>query len=103
MWTLIALFLGFLVSASPASGQMAEDLEERIPALMTQAGIPGLSAALIEGGSVTWTGAFGTRDIDTGAPVSDETVFEAASLSKPVVAYLTLKLASRGLIDLDSP
>ncbi|MEM1057184.1 MAG: serine hydrolase domain-containing protein, partial [Bacteroidota bacterium] len=47
--------------------------------------------------------AFGTRDIDTGAPVSDETVFEAASLSKPVVAYLTLKLASRGLIDLDSP
>jgi CubicO group peptidase (beta-lactamase class C family) len=103
MRTLSALLVGFLLLAVPVNGQTAEDLEERIPDLMAQAGITGLSAALIEDGSVTWTGAFGTRDIGTGALVTDETVFEAASLSKPVVAYLTLKLAARGVIDLDAP
>ncbi|GAB5536738.1 MAG: hypothetical protein Rubg2KO_29870 [Rubricoccaceae bacterium] len=70
---------------------------------MAQAEIPGLSAALIEEGRVTWTGAFGLRDVDTGALVTNETIFEAASLSKPVIAYLALRLVARGEIDLDVP
>jgi CubicO group peptidase (beta-lactamase class C family) len=70
---------------------------------MEEAGIPGLSAAWVEGGQVAWTGAFGVRDATTGTPVTDETVFEAASLSKPVVAYVAMRLVARGELDLDIP
>ncbi|HSR43568.1 MAG TPA: serine hydrolase domain-containing protein, partial [Longimicrobiales bacterium] len=64
---------------------------------------PGISAALVEDGRVTWTGAFGARSAATGEPVTDGTVFQAASLSKPVFAYVVLRLAERGVLDLDRP
>jgi CubicO group peptidase (beta-lactamase class C family) len=40
---------------------------------------------------------------ETGAPVTGETVFEAASLSKPVFAYAVMRLVERGEFDLDEP
>ena len=45
----------------------------------------------------------GVRDIETGEPVTPETVFDAASLTKPMVAYAVLQLADAGVIDLDQP
>lgn len=50
-----------------------------------------------------WHGAFGVTNVDSGKPVDEKTIFEAASLSKPVFAYLVLKLIARGELDLDSP
>lgn len=78
-------------------------LEKEIPRLMREAEIPGLSVAVVRDGKLYWSGAFGVRDVATGAPVRRDTVFAAASLSKPVVAYIVLRLADRGTIDLDRP
>jgi CubicO group peptidase (beta-lactamase class C family) len=71
--------------------------------LMESAGIPGISLAVVEGGSLGGTLALGVRDTGTGAPVTDSTVFEAASLSKPVTAYVALRLVDEGALDLDRP
>jgi CubicO group peptidase (beta-lactamase class C family) len=79
------------------------EIEERIPALLDSAGIPGLSIAVLEDGAVAWTGAFGVRNSADREPVGPETVFEAASLSKPVFAYGLLRLVDRGGFDLDRP
>jgi CubicO group peptidase (beta-lactamase class C family) len=77
-------------------------LEQTIPYLMKEANIPGLSIAVIRDSKV-WTRGFGVTNSETKAPVNDNTVFEAASLTKPVFAYAVLKLVDSGKLDLDTP
>src|SRR5215475_4594580 len=83
--------------------RIAGRLESDVPVLMKAADVPGLSIALVRNGNVAWVRAFGVKDSKSKAPVTDETVFEAASLSKPVFAYAVLKLVDAGQIDLDKP
>jgi len=78
-------------------------LEKQIPALMERAGIPGMSIALIRDGEVVWSRGFGVKNSKTGEPVKDDTVFEAASLTKPFFAYMAMKLVEDGKLDLDKP
>jgi len=78
-------------------------LRQRIPELMRQAGVQGVQIAVIGGGTTAWHASFGLANADSKAPVTDASVFEAASLSKPVFAYAVLTLVDAGLIDLDTP
>jgi CubicO group peptidase (beta-lactamase class C family) len=78
-------------------------LERKVPELMKEGTVPGLSLALIRGGKTYWVHGFGVRDAKTGEPVVEDTIFEAASLSKPVFAYGVLKLVDLGMLDLDTP
>lgn len=84
-------------------------LEQHIPTSMAQANVAGLSVALIqdvEGAgqpAIAWQHGFGAKNKSTGEPVTPETVFQAASLSKPVFAYAVLKANAEGLLDLDVP
>jgi CubicO group peptidase (beta-lactamase class C family) len=78
-------------------------LENEVPGLMKQGGVPGMSIALIRNGKTVWLHGFGVKDKKTREPVRADTVFEAASLSKPVFTYGVLKLVDRGKLDLDTP
>jgi CubicO group peptidase (beta-lactamase class C family) len=78
-------------------------LERDVPELMKKDGVPGLAIAVIRDGKPTWVHGFGTKEAKTGQPVTGETVFEAASLSKPVFAYGVLKLVEQGKLGLDVP
>ena len=78
-------------------------LQGRIPALMEQAAVQGLQIAVISGGKTAWHASFGFANAETKAPVTDASIFEAASLSKPVFAYAVLTLVDAGQIDLDTP
>ena len=78
-------------------------LEKDIPDLMSQADIPGLSIAVLRNGHTAWLRNFGVKNTNTKEPVTDDTVFEAASLSKPVFAYAVLKLIDQGKLGLDVP
>ena len=103
-----------LVCCRPAVGQASlktaldrkervAALEKTIPVLMETAGIPGMSIALIRDGEVVWSRGFGIKNSKTGEPVKDDTVFEAASLTKPFFAYLVMKFVEDGKLDLDKP
>lgn len=74
-----------------------------LPRTMAAFAVPGLAIAVVEDGEVAWSRGFGTTHAGRGTPVQADTVFENASLSKPVFAYLVMQLADQGLIDLDRP
>jgi len=78
-------------------------LIDSVPEIMKRGNVPGLQLAFMESGHVTMTSAFGYANTETEAPVTDRTVFEAASLSKPVFAYAVLRMVDRGEWDLDEP
>jgi CubicO group peptidase (beta-lactamase class C family) len=70
---------------------------------MKHYGVPGVSVAILEGGEIVWAQGYGVKDITTGEPVDPETLFQAASISKPVAAMAALKLVEQGVLDLDAP
>lgn len=88
----------------PLTGRaLAAELSRLVPKLQEEASVPGVAVALVEGGQVSWTGAFGVLNARSKGKVTGETVFEAASLSKAVFAYAVLQLVERGVLDLDVP
>jgi len=67
---------------------------------MTQIRVPGVSIAVIHDGKIEWARGFGVTA--TGkAPVTPNTLFQAASISKPVAAVAVLRLVEVGKLDLD--
>jgi len=117
MRTPVVVVLGAIVVGLPAFSPMlpankgpatrteatVPQLERDIPERMKKAGVPGLTIAVIRGGKTKWLHGFGMKDVKTGQPVTGETVFEAASLSKPVFTYGVLKLVEQGKLGLDVP
>jgi CubicO group peptidase (beta-lactamase class C family) len=83
--------------------QISKRLYEQIPVILNKAHIPGLSIALIENSQLVSQAGFGVKNAATGDPVTTETIFEAASLTKPLFAYITFSAIDRRLLDLDVP
>lgn len=79
------------------------DLDLFLEAQVGKNGLPGLSIAIINDGKIVYHRALGTGDIKTQAPVNDQSIFEAASLSKTVFSYFVLKLVDQGILNLDVP
>ncbi len=86
-----------------SEGKLIVDLEHLIPKLMEEFVVPGASIAVIKDAKLFWRRGFGVIDSVTQAPVDNDTVFEAASVSKTVFAYVALKLCEKGVIGLDTP
>ncbi|PWJ20803.1 serine hydrolase domain-containing protein [Jannaschia seohaensis] len=78
-------------------------VEQAAPAALSRQGTPGVGVAIVFDGEPVWSGGFGVTHVETGAPVTADTVFEIASVTKPVTAWAILKLAEDGRIDLDAP
>ncbi len=79
------------------------DLRGYIPARMAEDHIPGLSIALVREGLLVWSEGFGVANRLTSRPVTPETVFEVASISKVVTVYTALRLVEQGRLALDEP
>ncbi|MGC4049532.1 MAG: serine hydrolase [Paludibaculum sp.] len=63
--------------------------------------VPGVSVAVIHEGRVEWARGYGQRDEASGIPVTAETLFQAASLSKGVAASVAMRLVEQGKLSLD--
>ncbi len=76
-------------------------LRRDVPALLTRHGVPSVSIARVEGRRVVYAEAFGEQA--PGRPATAGTLYNVASLTKPVSAEIILRLASAGRIGLDEP
>lgn len=85
--------------------QPGDDLEidAVVERAMRQHGVPGVSVAVVKSGELAWAKGYGLADPSKGAPVTRATVFEAASVAKPVTAWGVMKLVEAGRLDLDAP
>ncbi len=68
---------------------------------MKQDHVPGVTIAVINNYQVEWAKAYGMADAEAARPVTVDTLFQAASMSKPVTAMAALKLVEQGTLNLD--
>jgi beta-lactamase class C len=94
-----------LAALSPASRQDVDYrlLDARLKRLMTKPGMVGLAVGVVENGRITFLQGYGETLAGSGEPVTPETVFRWASVSKGVAATMVAKLAEQGKIDLQAP
>jgi CubicO group peptidase (beta-lactamase class C family) len=69
---------------------------------MTYYKVPGISIAFVYQEELAWAKGFGVVEAGGEKPVTTETIFQAASISKPVTAMVALHLVEAGLLDLDA-
>jgi len=96
---------GQALAADPSARApaFADVIEKEVPAIMRDANVKGVAVGLIVDGELVYAKGFGFADHAGKIPVTPDTVFVAASLSKPIAAWTAMRLADRGAIDLDSP
>ncbi|MEM1091645.1 MAG: serine hydrolase domain-containing protein [Pseudomonadota bacterium] len=80
-----------------------EVLDAHLTSEMERLDIPGMSIAFINQGQVIHHRTFGFANVQHEVAVDDETIFEAASLSKPLFAYFVMTYVEAGKLDLDTP
>ena len=92
-----ALLAGAWVVARAAEAKMDRYVEGE----MTLNSIPGLSLAVVEGGTVSDLRAFGVRSVESQEPMLVSTPVELASVSKSLTALAILQLERAGRLDRD--
>lgn len=94
---------GLTVLAMPpaALADARPDFDVFVNEEMREAGIPGLALGYARDGRVRFTRGYGLADLETGRPVTVDTVFPLASVTKPVTATVVMQLVEQGLLDLD--
>ncbi|MCB4378501.1 serine hydrolase [Synechococcus sp. MU1650] len=109
--TSTAFLIAGLIAGPIPAGMSAEATEAEINKVlpraelqtwMEEARVPGVSISVIKDFKIHWSRAFGVADAATSRPVTPETRFQAASISKPVMAVAAAVLADRGQLDLDA-
>jgi CubicO group peptidase (beta-lactamase class C family) len=96
----LSILFCFLVGIGFSSEKNADT--ESISKIMSEKNIPGISYSWLEEGKIKGSFAIGNAN-NKGQPVNQETVFSAASLSKPIFAYIVFQLVDEGILELDSP
>ena len=102
----VVLFMNLREKDNPAPGSVedwARTMDDRVPALMAQYQVPGISMALIRDGKIAWTSAYGYARLDPPRSMTIETPCRVESISKSVTAWGVMHLVQKGLIDLDTP
>lgn len=105
------LWAGCLATRAPAASQLvssgdqrrAQILSECLDSLRRVHHIPGLAAVVLRDTAVVLARGFGFADVERRTPVTAETPFNVASVSKPISAVVALRLAADGVLDLDRP
>src|SRR6266404_474972 len=96
-----SLLGAFFVTALGASSSQGDHVDDVIMAQMRERQIPGVALAVIQGSRVIREQSYGLADEENKVPVTSSTLFQAASVSKPVAALGALHLVEQGKLSLD--
>jgi CubicO group peptidase (beta-lactamase class C family) len=96
----VARVLAGLRPAVEAKGE--EPVRWTLAERMAHYRTPGVSIAVVDGGRIAWALGFGVKEAGGNDPVTPATLFQAASISKPVAALATLRLVQEGKLSLDA-
>jgi CubicO group peptidase (beta-lactamase class C family) len=100
--TVLASILLIPATAPNTYDEYRAEIGDEIRALMRAHGVPGAAVALVHDGEI-WVQGYGSADTERGLPVTDGTVFQAASVSKSVSAWGVMALVEEGRLELDAP
>jgi CubicO group peptidase (beta-lactamase class C family) len=98
----LAIALPASVSAAANTDRFAR-LDAALDTNFRELKMPGVSAALMIRGKLVWTGTRGWADIAARKPVTTDTPFNIASLTKPMTAVVLMQMVERGQLSLDTP
>ena len=124
LWSAVALSCAVFIASAQSKPAVSPEIEQHIQRVisglaqpiiikgdphaehtlaerMKQLNVPGVSIAVIHNGKIEWARGFGVRSI-AGPPVDDATLFQAASISKPLSAMAALRLVQQGRLSLDA-
>jgi D-alanyl-D-alanine carboxypeptidase len=86
-----------------AAASQIDDFDEWVAALMARRRIPGLSVVVVRDGSIVRAGHYGLANVELNVPVTGETSFKIASMSKAFTAAALMLLVEDGTVGLDDP
>ncbi|HEV2515800.1 MAG TPA: serine hydrolase [Devosia sp.] len=105
--TVVAALLLIAGSANAAEQfhiqQAIDQIDTHARELMDKSGIPGMAVAVVHGGKIVYARGFGIRVAGGSEPVDGDTVFQLASMSKPIGATVVASIVGRGLADWNAP
>jgi CubicO group peptidase (beta-lactamase class C family) len=102
--TALALVALATLTSSARAQNLAFSLFERyLEPLRVQAGIPGLSAAIVQDGQIVWERGFGQADVESNLPARPDTPYNIADLTQTFTTLLLAQCAERGLVQADDP
>lgn len=97
------LTLASVVCHAADSDTRPRRIDDLVPALMAKHHVPGVAVVGIADRAIAYERYYGVRTAGRPEPVDADTIFEAASMSKPPAACVALKLVEQGKLDLDRP
>jgi len=82
---------------------LKERMDDLLGAAVERGDVPGVVAVVVNREGVLYEGAFGKRNLTTGAPMTPDTVCWIASMTKAITGACTMQLVEQGKLDLDAP
>ncbi|HEX4543050.1 MAG TPA: serine hydrolase domain-containing protein [Candidatus Acidoferrum sp.] len=76
---------------------------DTLPRLMELAELPGIGIGIVQGDRLAWQHYAGLANADTKTPITEASIFPAASMGKQVFAWAALQVVQEGKLDLDRP
>ena len=89
-------------TAAPVDAGLAGRIDPVVQEVMQRTGTPGVSIAVVEGGRVVYSHAYGFRDVQGRIPADVDTRYEAGSITKQFTAAAILQLREAGKLDIDA-
>ena len=99
VWLLAAAF----AEDAKVSAEKRALLEDTVSKFMASTNAPGIAVAVVLNGEEVWSEGFGMADLENNVPVTTQTLFRLASISKPITATAAMQLWEQGKLDLEVP